>query len=254
MSDTKKTKYKTAKLEVEDKLLFLQEKTKHLLQELKQERNVNNLYTLLAITIYHSSIIELYFEQNQIYYSFYERNNEPILDKIRKEFVGMSTLTREFFGRKIPQTLHEISIPLAEAQKITPKRLLNLFNKIILLWDKLKKHYGINSRYINTLADIYGDICFFILNIVDFKYYLIKVRNINDSEYHEIKNLLDFIGNFLIKVTENYKEAYNMVNSKNFVLHSLEILAFSEKFFRATNDKRLSDLGRKKEMWERNLK
>ncbi|MGL4393918.1 MAG: hypothetical protein ACRCS8_01655 [Brevinema sp.] len=253
MSDARKARYEMAKLEVENKIKFTQEKLKYLTKELKHDKSASDLYTLLAVMVYHISIIEMYFDQNKIYHSFYDRNSEPLLDKIRKEFVSAFTLTGSFFGRKPPQTLLEPLLPLAEAQKITAKRLLNLFTKMVRSAEKLKKEYGINSRYVNSLADIYGDVCYFILHIVDFRYYFNKVRDLSDEEYADIKDLLDFVGDLLIKVTDNYKEAFNMNKSQAFIEKSLELLDFSEKYYRSTNDNRIADLGRKKEMWERHL-
>ncbi|MGL4561035.1 MAG: hypothetical protein ACRCV0_01930, partial [Brevinema sp.] len=112
---------------------------------------------------------------------------------------------------------------------------------------------GLKSRYLNNLANMYGDMCSFILNIIDFKQYFNRIRDIADEEYLYIKNLLDFISNFLIKVADNYMETHNITDSKTFVADSIEILSFTEIYFRMRKDNRLSEVIRKKQTWERLL-
>ncbi|MGL4562766.1 MAG: hypothetical protein ACRCVW_02785 [Brevinema sp.] len=253
MLENIKTKYEMAKLDIEQKLLFQQEKLKLISKELKKDQGFKNSYTIIAMVVYHLSIIELYFEQNDIYMSFYQRNSEPILDKIRKEFSSIFSLTGDFFGRKIPNNLTENSSAISELEKFTPKRILNLVTKMDLLYDKLKLSYGLKSRYLNNLANMYGDMCSFILNIIDFKQYFNRIRDIADEEYLYIKNLLDFISNFLIKVADNYMETHNITDSKTFVADSIEILSFTEIYFRMRKDNRLSEVIRKKQTWERLL-
>lgn len=250
MSDNKKIKFETIKNEFNSKINILQTKIKLLSQDIKKNKTEADKYTALAIIIYHLSIIELYFEHNQAYYSFFNRNSDQILDKIRKEFSSISAITRSFFGHGIPDSLAKHSNSL---EKMSPTRLLNLLKKMDMLYNKLAQAYGVNSRYVTTITSIYGSICEFMLHMVDFKSYIQRSKNLADPENLEIKKLLSFVTDLLLKAGNLYMQSYNLTNSKALILESIAYLNCTEKLLRMLNDPRLEELERKKNSWKRML-
>lgn len=222
------------------------------LQDQSQDNNISP-YACIAITTYYLKNIAILFDINNKYYSLHNKNNEGTLDEIRKIFNTILRNLKEVFGISITSRITNNS-NTKNLDLLTPKRLLNLITKLELYCKKLKDSYGLKSKYHNIIANIYGGICGFAINSINFKIYLSRVRDLKDPESKEIRSLLDLTYKLLEQSATLYMDTFTLTNDVSMINKGIMTLEVLEKFCRLSNITQiLPELVRKKQSWERIL-
>ncbi|MGL5956888.1 MAG: hypothetical protein ACRC0X_09900 [Brevinema sp.] len=226
----------------------------NLQSQFTQNENVNR-YICLAMITYELKIIEIYFRQHNLYESLLDTYNKNNLDHIRKIFSEIIILLKQHFVVSLSHEFSKTQDYLQELDKLTPQRILNLLSQMEYLCSNLKISYGHTSKYIISITNIYGDICGFGLNIIDFPKYLNAIRDLRHPEYNSIQNLLELMVTILDRASTFYMDAYNTAgDDKELVRKAIQVLSLLETYYRITKQNSLlPELERKKQSWERGL-
>ncbi len=196
----------------------------------------------------------MYFKQNDMYVSYAGSSNKPVMDVIRKIFAEIDNLLKKYFSVVVSGEFSKERTYPKTLDKLNPNRILNLLIQLNTYINKLKEGYGITSRYTISVANIYGDICGFMLSMVDFPYYLNHVRDLKHQNYKDIKQTLELVAKMLDSSSGLYIDAYHISEDKEQARRAIQMLKTLETFYRLTNQSdKLPELDRKKHSWERFL-
>ncbi len=218
------------------------------------DNEITNQYVALSLITYHIKIINMYFKQNDMYMSYAGSSNKPIMDVVRKVFAEIDNLLKKYFSVIVSGEFSKERTYPKTLDKLNPTRILSLLTQLNISINKLIEGYGITSRYTISVANIYGDICGFMLSMVDFPYYLNHVRDLKHQNYIEIKQTLELVAKMLESSGTMYIDAYHISEDKEQARRALLMINTLETFYRLTNQSgKLPELDRKKQSWERFL-
>lgn len=227
----------------------------HNLESKFSNNQISNRYTALAIVTFQLHIISLYVQQDDEYSLLFEGHNKSILEDSRKIFGEIFMLLKTYFSLQISNEFSKTEEYISELKHLTPQRLLNLISQLEFLCIQLKQKYGPTSKYIISIASIYGNICGFTLNIIDFPKYINIARNLSHEDYTSVKELLQLFEKMLEIGSTLYIDAYQIsIDDKDQVRKALTLLGSLETYSRLIGHKELLEqLERKKHSWERYL-
>ena len=253
MSDKNKMKYEIFAQQSKSELSKNKQHIVTLQSHLSNNINQNR-YIYIAIVTHQIKEVDLLFKLNDHYNELLKRNNDSILEDIRKNFSTLLAELKTCFDIGVHSDFIKNEDPLVDIVVITPKRLLNLLTSMEKNCTKLRIAYGPTSKYNKTMLNIYEDVCGFTINVINLKKYLSLVRDLSNPAYSSIRNLLDFSSEILEKTVDLYMETYKVTLDEGLISRGIIILESLETVYRLSNlDEELEDTTRKKQAWERLL-
>ncbi len=253
MLNNKKLEYEQFSLNQQHELKNIETDIINFTQQLLQDTNTNRYITIVIIT-YKIKIIDKLYQNNTYYESLFNKNNEIILDKIRRLFNEITFLLKKYFIINLAPELSKPASYLKDLKELTNYRIFNLISALEKSCYNLKNLYGSTSKYIATISIIYGDICGFSINNIDFQKVLIVLKDLKNPNYRITKDLFDCVLQMVTKASTFYIDAYAISNDKDILKKSMQTISFLENIYRIINNTEpLHELKRKKETCERLL-
>ena len=248
-----KAKYERFELNQKNEFKDIEKNITNLTHQLSQDV-IANRYIAIVIITHKIKLIDKYYQKNSYYYSLFNKNNEIVLDKTRRIFNEITFLLKQHFSINLMPELSKPESYLDDLRELTSHRMFNLISALEKSCYNLKNLYGPTSKYITTISIIYGDICGFSINNIDFQKILIILKDLKNSEYKITKDLFDQVLEMVDKAGSFYIDAYSISNDKDVLRKSIQALSFLENIYRITNNTEpLPELKRKKETCERLL-
>ena len=247
----KKTQYELFALNQKNEIKSIEKDIANFNHQISQDTTANR-YISIAIITHKIKIIDKLYQKNSYYYSLFNKNNEVILDNIRRVFNEITFLLKQHFVVNLAPELSKPESYLKNLQELTNCRMFNLIFTLENSCYNLKHLYGPTSKYIATISIIYGDICGFFINNVDFQKILTILKDLKNPEYKITKKLFDQILEMVDKAGDFYIDAYSISNDKEILRKSIQTISFLENIYRIINKTEpLPELKRKKETCER---
>ncbi len=251
--DNKKAKYERFVLNQKNEVSSIEKDITNLNHQLSKDITANRYIAIVIIT-HKIKLIDKFYQKNSYYHSLFNKNNDMILDKIRRIFNEITFLLKQHFSINLMPEISKPESYLNNLRELTNYRMFNLISALEKACYNLKNLYGPTSKYIVTVSIIYGDICGFSINNIDFQKVLTILKDLKNSEYKITKDLFDQVLEMVDKAGSFYIDAYSISNDKDVLRKSIQTLSFLENIYRITNNTDpLPELKRKKETCERLL-
>ena len=247
----KKAEYEQFVLNQKNEIKSIEKTIANFNHQLSQDA-IANRYITIAIITNKIKIIDKLYQTNNCYYSLSNKNNEATLDNIRRLFNEITFLLKQYFVVNLAPELSKPEPYLKDLRELTIHRMFNLISALEKSCYNLKTLYGPTSKYITTVAIIYGDICGFFINNIDFQKILIILKDLKNPEYVVARDLFDQVLEMVDKAGDFYIDTYSISNDKEILRKSIHTISFLENVYRITNNTDpLPELKRKKETCER---
>ncbi len=218
-----------------------------------------NRYVCLAIATYQLRIASAYLKLNDMHISLFESSNNNVLESARKTFSEIILLLKTHFDMTLARGFAKNPEYLEELTHLTSQRKLSLLTQFEYLCSHLRDAYGSSSKFLVSLANLYGDTCGFTLNIINIPKCFKVMRDLQHPEYNTIKSLLNLIEKMFTDASQLFMDVHNMTlsesnDSKENIGKALRLLDILEAYYRlAGKQDNLSELHRKQQTWERFL-
>ncbi|MDH4127295.1 MAG: hypothetical protein OEV44_00975 [Spirochaetota bacterium] len=183
-------------------------------KEMKDDSYGLEKYYQIAIANEYLEMVHISCEMSKVSENYLKKKSDDFLNDGRKTYFKALIELEKVVGNFVDNPLHENQDILKTINKVDPKRVLNLINKLKNTLKLIEDGYGENSKYKWSFVDMQGRYITVFKNFLDYK--RLSVNDPRDPYFAENVQLFNMIKLYLQEVSYRFRDKY-MVGTKEVV-------------------------------------
>jgi uncharacterized membrane protein YgaE (UPF0421/DUF939 family) len=207
---------------------FLKKAVNEALGKKKKHPNIANYYNL-EMASRGMDAIDCYLKMNDLSVEMLGLRSSNLLENARKEFYKVLQSLEELVGKDIDRSLKENDTYLATINRINPRHVLALVQRIHRILNNMKNKFGQDTKWKWSFVELHARVAVITKNITSFSE-LARFRDPRNEFFQERREMMQMCKESLTEAAKQYRTKYEVAGrARDDLTKSIEYLSALRK-------------------------